>query len=205
MELLASEYLIPNDFVQFHKPQFSLILALSTALLVSTGTGVSFANLNDSTIVANIPVIRFVQYDKGAKEFAVAHHELLLHIRDSFKMSMTELAGILNVSRAALYAWFQGSTPRHDLLDRLWKLNQYADAIFALNIDHIDLLIKIPLSDGATMLQALSKDEGVEQAITELGALSKSRAASIEQIRSKPAKARVHTVDQVSSTVIDFA
>jgi transcriptional regulator with XRE-family HTH domain len=205
MDLSASAYLIPDEFVQVYKPQFSLILALSTALLVSTGTGVSFTNFSDMTSVDNVPVITFVQYEKGAKDVAIAHHELLLHIRDSFKMSMTELAGILNVSRAALYAWFQGSTPRPDLLDRLWQLNQYADAISALKIDRIDLLTRIPLSSGATILQALSRDQGVEEAVAELGALSKSREASIEQIRSKPAKARVHTVDQISSTIIDFA
>jgi hypothetical protein len=204
MELSASAYLIPDEFVQEYKPQFSLILALSTALLVSTGTGVSFTNFSGLT-VANVPVITFIQYEKGEKDAAIAHHELLLHIRDSFKMSMTELAGVLSVSRAALYAWFQGSTPRHDLLDRLWQLKKYADAVSALKIDRIDLLTKIPLSNGATILQALSRDEGVEKAIAELGALSKSRAASIEQIRSKPAKARVQTVNQISSTIIDFA
>lgn len=205
MELSLSAYLTPDEFVQEYKPQFSLILALSTALLVSTGTGVSFTNFSDLTVADNVPMITFVQYERGEKDAAIAHHELLLHIRDSFKMSMTELAGVLSVSRAALYAWFQGSTPRHDLLDRLWQLNKYADAVSALEIDRIDLLTKIPLSNGATILQALSRDEEVERAVAELEALSKSRAASIEQIRSKPAKARVQTVDQISSTIINFA
>jgi len=205
MELPVSEYPMPGQFVQAYKPQVSLIMALSAALLVSTGTGLSVANISDLSLVNNVSVITFVDYEKGAKEVAVAHHELLLHIRDSFKMSMTELAGVLNVSRAALYAWFQGATPRHDLRDRLWQLNRYADAISALNIDRLDLLIKVPLSGGTTILQALSSDHDVENAINELGALSKSRAASIEQIRNKPLKAKVHTVEEISSVVTDFS
>ncbi len=204
MELPLTEYPISQPFVQPRKPQFSLIITLSAALLASTGTGLSLSNTNNLSLVATFPVLTFVDYDKATKEVAIAHHDLLLHIRDSFRMSMTELAGVLSVSRAALYAWFKDVTPRQDLLDRLWRLKHHADAVAVLKIERLDLLLRVPLSGGKTILQVLVSDHEVEKAINELAILSISRTAALDQIRRNPMKAKVHTVEEVSSVVIDI-
>jgi transcriptional regulator with XRE-family HTH domain len=205
MESSSVDYLTTVKFVQASQAPYSLIVALSAALLMGTGAGLTLTNISSSNFVDCAPVITFLQSERGTKEAAVAHYELLRYIRDAFKMSMTELAGVLNVSRAALYLWFQGSTPRPDLRDRLWRLKEHADEVSALNIDHIDLLIKVPLSNGKTILQVLSLDEDVSNAISELSELSESRAASIRRIRNSPSRPNVHRIEEITAAFSDFA
>jgi len=186
VETFASQYNISSVLPPTNRAtSFTLILTLSTAVLAGTGTAYTISQTTSPYFASATPIILVTRSSPASRNAAVIHHELLRHIRESLRLNMTELANVLGVSRTALYAWFQGSAPRPELLARLWQLNAYADRVSSLKISRLELLTKIPLSDGRTFLHALTVDENVGERIGELELISKSQLTNATGSRRK--------------------
>jgi hypothetical protein len=162
-----------------------LVFIVSAALCASTGARWSFNHAGYTGPGSFFPTISIVEGDKRRAHIFVpaAHQRMLKRVRDAFRLSMTDLAGVFHVSRTAAYDWFKGAGPRAEQMERLIKFNDYAVLVESKSIQRIDFLAKVPLSNGKTLLQLLSTDEDIRQAIEEIEELSLQRSQSMDRRR----------------------
>ena len=185
----------------------SVVLVLSAAMLAGTGGAWSVSQAGQSRIGVSIPAVHFIieEEKRNAPIFVqAAHQRMLQRVRDAFRLSMTDLAAVFQVSRTAAYDWFKGSGPRAEQMDRLIKFNDYAALVESKGIQRIDLLSKVPLSHGKSLLQLLTLNEGVETAIAEIEQLSLSRSTSMARRRNTSRKEKIYGVDETTSSFSIF-
>ena len=83
----------------------AVILPLCVALIAGTGGAYSFANIELANSMYSHPVVHVVHEDRGAsKQFSTVQQ--IVHVRDTFGLSMSDLASVFGVSRPTVYAWF---------------------------------------------------------------------------------------------------
>jgi len=204
METYTSPFSIAEDTSQQNTPPLTLVLALTTLMLASTGSVCTIRQSQPTLEGSRGPVITVMRGDEGLKSLAIVHHDLLRSIRTNLRMNMTDLAGLLGVSRAALYGWLQGSKPRPDMLSRLWQLCRYSETIAALNIPRVELFLKVPLPSGTTVFQSLATDSDVLESISSLQKISDSQsdAARLLQLRGRSHTPRHEASDITRSFTI---
>jgi hypothetical protein len=106
-------------------------IALYAGLIAGTGgiyTSQNVRLLNDF-VPKPVIEIRGESDSKRREPRLLSLRPALLKIRSSFGLTMTELASIFDVSRPTVYAWFNGASPRTDIVEKIWELRLFADSI----------------------------------------------------------------------------
>ena len=86
----------------------------------------------------------------------------LEEIRDIFGLSVSNLAGVLRVSRPSLHAWLKGEEPNRDLcIERIDRIYQIALHWKRKTPFHYSpgRLIRQPLADGPSLLQRMEAEK----------------------------------------------
>jgi DNA-binding transcriptional regulator YiaG len=188
-------------------PRFTAIILSSVLLLTGIGSGWSVTQTED--VGSNTPVIvrPFVAEEGEAESEAdpAIQRQDLTRIRDAFKLSMTELAQVLDVSRTALYAWFSGTVPHAKQGTRINALLAATKFVENSRIPRIDLLKQIPLNRGKTLLEVLRSNENVRGALVEVRELATARTASMENRRPRVArKEKIFGAEEISPSFSTF-
>jgi len=182
---------------------FVLFLPLYASLVAGTGGIYQASNLLDSSVFRSNPLIKINENRRRSTSVtSVSHH--INKIRSAFGLNMSEMAEVFGVSRPTAYSWLQGSSPKHDLLSKIWRLSSYADSLAALGIPRMQLLVRRPLRSGVSLFAALQAGNGIDSAIDCIKELAEDMNNPLAELRERTArKARVHFAEEISVPLID--
>ena len=111
--------------------------------------------------------------------------DALALLRSALGLSVSDLAGVLDVSRPTIYAWMKREQePRPAAWQRLQELQQVALRAESCALPRVSRLVRRPLADGRSLLDRLQAGESVDE--HELQALSE--LAGAEQAQRDAAK-----------------
>lgn len=120
--------------------------------------------------------------------------EKLDQIRESFGLSMSALADILQSSRASVYNWFETDPRSAEILERIETLAEFAQKWQSMNPYHYapGKLMKQKLGDGPSMLERLSRDvldrNEIQNGLEGLLVLMKRQRERIDRAKARSAK-----------------
>lgn len=80
-------------------------------------------------------------------------------IRGQLSLNMKQVADAMQVGRPAVYAWFQGATPRDGQQQRLKELHDIADKWRSLSSVPVGKYLIIPLENGASLLDLIRAND----------------------------------------------
>ena len=207
MQVDFEPYSPPIEISTAPVPRLTTIL-LST-VLVLTGIGAGWSVTQTGDAASNVPVIvrPFVAEEGEAEPEAdpAIQRQNLTRIRASLGLSMTEMAQVLNVSRTALYGWFNGTIPHAKQIRRINEVFSFAELVGTYQLLRMDLLKNIPLSEGKTLLQVLASGEDVPGALAEVREMAIARKAAMEARRSRIArKEKILGAEDISPSFSTF-
>jgi transcriptional regulator with XRE-family HTH domain len=171
-------------------PLFTTILLTSVLALAGIGGVCSVTQTGDVASTSTVIVRPFVA-SESENDSEIDPGILGLHltrIRESLGLSMTEMADILNVSRTALYGWFNGTVPHPKQTKRINELLSFADLAAQSKIRRITLTKNVPLSQGKTLLQVLIAKGDVPGALAEVREMAIAQTASTQSRLSRMAR-----------------
>jgi transcriptional regulator with XRE-family HTH domain len=90
-------------------------------------------------------------------------------LRDALGLSMSQLASLAGVTRAAAYAWFKGTSPHAPKANNLLAMRAALSHVDGLTLRFVPQVWNYPLREGGTLftnLQALDAPEGAAQAVS---------------------------------------
>ena len=181
---------LPDDNFNFEtldgsmQSNCTVILAVSAVLLMGTGSLFAISQTVFQDVSAPHAIVTVVGSPAESNEVA-EHQEMLKTIRTGLSLTMTDLASVFGISRPALYGWFQGSTPRSELYDRLWSLSTIAEAVSVLQIPRVSSIMRVPLASGRSFLQMISDpSQDLKEAVDQLRKFSEKRSSSLDQLRA---------------------
>ena len=95
--------------------------------------------------------------------------QMITNIRNSFGLSMSALARILNVSRASLYNWLEQEPGNEKVFNHISSLHRFSLMWKDMNQFHYapGKLLRQPLNEGPSMLERLGKQEMDEDEVVE--------------------------------------
>jgi transcriptional regulator with XRE-family HTH domain len=171
-------------------PRFTTILLSSVFLVAGIGSGWSITQTGD--VGSSTPVIvRPFAAEEGEAESETdpaIQRENLTKIRASLGLSMTEMAQVFNVSRTALYGWFNGTIPHAKQIRRINEVFSFAELAGTYQLQRMDLLKNIPLVRGKTLLQVLTSNEDVPGALADVREFAIARSVAREARLSRIAR-----------------
>lgn len=127
----------------------------------------------------------------------------LLKIRTGFALNMSELADVFGVSRPTAYSWLQGAAPKLEFQEKIWRLGSQADTALSLKIPRINLLLRRPVADGRTLLEAVKSGTDVEAVLIQLHRLSVVELSQPSPLRRRATqKMAIRSADEVSIPII---
>jgi DNA-binding transcriptional regulator YiaG len=139
------------------------------------------------------------------RERILSVSERLVQIRDTFGMTMTDLATVLGVSRPTAYSWINGViTPKEPKTNSLIsKLGAHADALRHAGVARVPTLARRPLSNGQSLIDVLKAGKDASK---EIESMQFASAQAPGQSRTRrdfgPAsKVRRVRVDEISTPV----
>ena len=182
-----------NKRVALH---FAPVIALYAGLAAGTAGIYTSANL---PLLSNFTSRPLLDIRHARERRTASLQPALSRIRSIFGLTMTEFAQIFDVSRPAAYAWFDGSLPKPDVLDRIWKLHAFADQLEQMQIQRVSLLKRRPLIQGATLLDILKEQKHIGEALVLLQEAANHESAKALSIIRSP-RPRIHTIEDVSLT-----
>ena len=118
--------------------------------------------------------------------------EHLENIRQTLKLSISELARLFSVSRQAVHKWLtEKSEPDADKQKTLMTLSQIADAFQEASISRGDLLLKMKAFDGRSLLDLIQagqyQSDHLDVLIHEAKAMKAARQRSgLDTSKAKP-------------------
>ncbi len=132
-----------------------LMFALPITILFGVGTnGGSF---NDQNVYSNIGLERIIVGSSATdKTVALTPANEIGDIKEALKLTTTELAKYLGVSRQTIYDWQSGAHIKPHNVTKLENLKAAADVILAAQIPSQSLLIQRKLSNGRTLLETVA-------------------------------------------------
>jgi DNA-binding transcriptional regulator YiaG len=186
-----------------NKPPIYLGLIVSLSLTAGTGGTLEASNLIAANTLTVNPIIN-VNENRLRRVQVVTTAQHLQKIRQAFRLNMSELAHIFEVSRPAAYAWLQGVEPKTNMRLQALKISAYADEAFRLRIPRIELFAKRPLSSGSSLIESLRGDDDVLSALQEIKRIADREAIESQSLRTKsPARPTRRTVEEVSVPIMD--
>ena len=95
--------------------------------------------------------------------------QMITDIRNSFGLSMSALARILDVSRASLYNWLEQEPGKEKVIKKISSLHHFSLEWKKMNQFHYapGKLLRQPLNKGPSMLERLGKQEMDEEEVVE--------------------------------------
>ena len=114
--------------------------------------------------------------------------QMINDIRYNFGLSMSALAGILNVSRASLYNWLEQEPGNEKVFNHISSLHRFSLMWKRMNQFHYapGKLLRQPLNEGPSMLERLGKQEMDEDEVVEgmkmLLALMKAKRDMMDRV-----------------------
>lgn len=115
---------------------------------------------------------------KPAIESDRSPSEQLQFIRQHLCLTMSDLASLLGVSRPTAYAWLGGDEPKGDNYANIVRLSRIAGQFEALNLAHLDRLLRRPVFEGRSLLDRLKAEEDISDCLPFLKALAAKEATS---------------------------
>lgn len=108
-------------------------------------------------LVVDIAETQSTNADRPDIRTAAEHIE---NIREVLNPSVSDLAGLFDVSRQAIYKWLAGSsTPEADKLERICQLSKIADALVAADVSRADSLLKMKAFGGRSLMELIKSGE----------------------------------------------
>lgn len=182
-------------------PNWSYAVAVVGAACVFLGMGGTGGNITvrgavssqhtAPAVVAGIARSERTREEDSDHPDALAVSEQLDRIKSTLKLTTSDLANTLGVSRPTVYNWAKGAEPSGDALLHLQFLAAEAQKIHSLSLTRPNALLKRPLFDGKSALDILQS--GITLSPLQLRALavldekelnSRSRAKGLGPVRS---------------------
>jgi DNA-binding transcriptional regulator YiaG len=186
-----------------NKPPIYLGLIVSLSLSAGTGGTFEAANLLAANALTVNPIIR-VNEDRARRTQIITTVQHLQKIRQAFRLNMSELAYVFEVSRPTAYAWLQGVEPKTNMRLQALRISSYADDAFKLGIPRIELFAKRPLSNGSSLLESLKRDDNVLLALQEIKSIADREAVEAQSLRVTASKrSRRSNLEEVSVPIMD--
>lgn len=145
-----------------------LFAPLYLSLVAGTGGMYTAGNIQACFSVPQnnrIIVIRG-RHTKGKQIFSVS--EQLVHLREMFGLTMTEIAQIFGVSRPTAYAWLSGSEPKVEVKSRLIDLTTYVEDLRTHGVAQARVLARQPLEGGPSLVELLKSGADARSAIASI-------------------------------------
>lgn len=208
MQTLFSAVKAPDGLIAGNRrPRtFTLVAPLcGFAFLVGTAGGYSAANLGSAIDCLGhpdlIPAASVPTFELPSSSDLIA--AALLDIRETFGLTMSELALILGVSRAGLYAWLRGARPKDQFLSAIWTLQSAAKELAGFNLRIPRSYLRRPLVEGRSLLELLTARTNLTLGIKALAAalIPANRLVALNASGSVRLRRRVNTVDDISPLV----
>lgn len=115
--------------------------------------------------------------------------ENLASIRASLKLSVSDLAALLDVSRVMVYAWIEGHRPGAEDRFLIARLAKVASEVERRNIPRFEKLLKRPIIDGPSFFDHLKVPEqalACLPALKQLGDQEHSARSTCKGLSSTP-------------------
>lgn len=102
-------------------------------------------------------------------------------IRSAFKPSISDLAGLLGVSRQAIYNWMAGERPSLESADRLEDLAKAADLVAARGVSS-PYVLRRKIKDGKSLMEIIRDGGSAQDAARVLIRIVENEAEQREQM-----------------------
>ena len=147
--------------------------------MLGTGTFNGWLRLDATAAVLHVVSRRAGEQVHSARPIS----ERLSALKEALQASITDMALLFDVARPSIYAWMQDSrVPRKEKLQRLQHLEQVAEQVAALHVPRMATFINRPLHGGQSLLDLLSQDAPVGDALLQIRDL----AYAEEALRRQP-------------------
>ena len=134
------------------RPAYRRILGTgNTGLLIRQDNKYAFLFLGTGSSYGSIP------------ELPVTRSQMLEHVIQDFKLSITALANIFGVSRTAVYKWRDGGAMDDRNINLLAALYKVSQKIASYNIPLVGSKLSAPLRSGQSLLLLLDQGNDREE------------------------------------------
>ena len=117
--------------------------------------------------------------------------EHIENIRSVLNPSVSDLAGLFDVTRQAVYKWLSGdSIPEPDKLNRIVKLSEIADTFNAAKISRAGSLLKMKAFNGQSLIDLLKTGDDCTAQVLALISEAKALEASYQKSGLASSKAK---------------
>ncbi len=117
--------------------------------------------------------------------------EHIENIRSVLNPSVSDLAGLFDVTRQAVYKWLSGdSIPEPDKLNRIVKLSEIADTFNAAKISRAGSLLKMKAFNGQSLIDLLKTGDDCTAQVLALISEAKAMEASYQKSGLASSKAK---------------
>ena len=117
--------------------------------------------------------------------------EHIENIRSVLNSSVSDLAGLFDVTRQAVYKWLSGdSIPESDKLNRIVKLSEIADTFNAAKISRVGSLLKMKAFNGQSLMDLLKTGDDCTAQVLALISEAKAMEASYQKSGLASSKAK---------------
>lgn len=169
-------YFIPvsNTSIQSVSPTAKAAFVLIGTILFGTGS-VYALNRTESWrhhVQPRVPFIvdalnaSIVSAERPDVRTASEHIE---SIRNVLNPAISDLAGLFDVSRQAIYKWLSGdSTPEPEKLSQIIELSKIADAFHASGVSRAGALVKMKAFAGRSLMELIKSGENSSEHLTAL-------------------------------------
>lgn len=134
----------------------AIVPVMPIAMIFAIGTGGCFS----SEVVRARQANSFAHECRKCAAEPTGRTDLLADIdliQDALKMSVTQLAQHLGVTRQAIYGWKSGSAIKAENASKLTPLAEAAQTVASANIELTPLSLKRKLPGGLTLLESIGK------------------------------------------------
>jgi transcriptional regulator with XRE-family HTH domain len=173
--------------VQSVRPEAKTAFAVIGMILVGTGSLYELDRTESwkHHIQPRVPfILDAADASRGGAECPDVRNasEHIESIRNVLNPAITDLAGLFDVSRQAIYKWLSGdSTPEPDKLNRIVELSRIADAFQAAGVSRAGALLKMKAFAGRSLIDLIKSGENRSEHLAALISESKSMEASYKQ------------------------
>jgi transcriptional regulator with XRE-family HTH domain len=181
----------------------ALIAPLYVCMIAGTGGVYTPANIQKAWFDHHNSIILIRgNHTKRHQVLSISQH--LAQIRETFGLSMTELAQVLRISRPTAYAWLNGTDPKDEEGKALIsRLSNYAESLRSAGITKVEILARQPISAGKSLIDLLKSGNDVSAAIASIKftADSVSAPSRIKRDFGPVTKVRRVRADEISAPI----
>lgn len=170
-----------------------------SSLPVQVGTGGQVNDGNILVFVLNNPT-PYIKLAPKNSELYTGPIESLTFIRETFGLSLTDLAKIFTVTRPTIYSWLNGKEPSKKDFKKIQHVSEIARRVEQLKIIRIDVLIHRPIFSNQSFLDLIINNHSAKQWENALETLKK---LSIKEAEGRKKQKGTHKGRRSSNDVND--